>query len=195
MILLIDNYDSFTHNLYQCLALFYPEVRIIRNDKITVAQIKQLNPLGIVLSPGPKRPEDAGICIELIQQTTHTPLLGVCLGHQAITVAFGGQVVQAPEIVHGKKELIYHQKTGLYETMPEPFEAARYHSLIAKRSNLPCVLQVDAENKQGLIMGIHHVTLPIYGLQFHPESILTPHGPQLLRAFVKQCMMSARSIL
>ena len=192
MILIIDNYDSFTHNLYQCIAPLYPEVLIIRNDKISVDDVKKLKPSGIILSPGPKRPEDAGICIDLIRATRDIPLLGVCLGHQAITVAFGGQVIQAPEIIHGKKELIFHQNTGLYKTISQPFEAGRYHSLIAQRESLPDVLMVDSETKQGLIMGIRHVELPIYGVQFHPESILTPEGPRLLQEFVN---LSLRGIL
>lgn len=188
MILIIDNYDSFTHNLYQCIAPFYSDILIVRNDKITVDEVKRLKPAGIILSPGPKRPEDAGICIDLIQSITDTPLLGVCLGHQAITVAFGGRVIQAPEIIHGKKEWVYHQKQGLYHALSEPFEAGRYHSLIAERATLPDVLVVDAETKSGLIMGLRHIELPIYGVQFHPESILTPEGPRLLQAFVRSTL-------
>lgn len=192
MILIIDNYDSFTHNLYQCIAPLYPNVLIIRNDKISVDEVQQLKPSGIILSPGPKRPEDAGICIDLIRSTRNIPLLGVCLGHQAITVAFGGHVIQAPDIIHGKKELIFHRNTGLYKHMSQPFEAGRYHSLIAQRESLPDVLTVDSETKTGLIMGIRHVELPIYGIQFHPESILTPEGPRLLEEFVN---LSLRGIL
>jgi anthranilate synthase component 2 len=188
MILIIDNYDSFTYNLYQCIAPFYKNIRIIRNDKISVNEIRQLKPKGIILSPGPKHPEEAGICIDLIQNTQDTPLLGVCLGHQAIAMAFGGKVVQAPEIIHGKKDFILHNKTSLFQNMSMPFEAGRYHSLIVERASLPNVLNIEAENEQQIIMGLKHKTLPIYGVQFHPESILTPEGSVLLEAFVQLCI-------
>jgi anthranilate synthase component 2 len=196
MILVIDNYDSFTYNLYQSVAQFYRETLVVRNDKITLSEIKALNPQGIILSPGPGRPESAGICISLISALIKgdlnfkTPVLGVCLGHQAITVALGGDVIQANEIFHGKDDLIFHQRKGLYQTLPLPFTAGRYHSLIADRKTLPKTLAVDAENSNGLIMGIQHVKLPIYGVQFHPESILTPCGNNLLRAFVQRCQRS-----
>jgi anthranilate synthase component II len=190
MLLIIDNYDSFTYNLYQAVSLFHSDVRVVRNDKITLADIQKLNPQGIILSPGPGRPEDAGICIPLIQamvnnQMAPTPLLGVCLGHQAITIALGGRVIQSPEIMHGKDDFIFHHHTGIYAHLSHPFKAGRYHSLIAERATLPQDLIIQAENSNQLIMGLSHASLPIYGVQFHPESILTPEGPKLLAAFVK----------
>ena len=188
MILIIDNYDSFTYNLYQSIAQLHADVKVIRNNKITIAEIQEIAPLGIILSPGPGRPEDAGICVELIRSTINTPLLGVCLGHQAIGIAFGGKVVGAPTIMHGKKEMIFHHRRGLYENLPLPFAAARYHSLVVDRPSLPNVLQVEAETSTGLIMGMRHQQLPIYGVQFHPESILTPQGDILLKQFVNECV-------
>lgn len=193
MLLIIDNYDSFTYNLYQAIASFYSEVHVIRNDKITIDAVKQLRPLGIILSPGPGRPEAAGICVELIRALIsgyicETPLLGVCLGHQAITVALGGCIIPSEEIVHGKEDLIFHCQTGLYRSLSQPFKAGRYHSLITDRETLPPTLVIEAENKQQLIMGTRHAALPIYGLQFHPESILTPEGHLLLREFVAICI-------
>ncbi|MDA9271808.1 aminodeoxychorismate/anthranilate synthase component II [bacterium] len=189
MILIIDNYDSFTYNLYQCVAQLHTDVRVIRNDQITVAEITQLKPSGIILSPGPGRPEDAGICIELIQNLQlNLPILGVCLGLQAIVTAFGCRVIRAPEIVHGKHELIFHEQKGIYQHLPSPFQAGRYHSLMAERATLPKTLVVDAENATGLIMGVRHTTRPIFGVQFHPESILTPMGHYLLQDFVQLCV-------
>lgn len=186
MILIIDNYDSFTYNLYQIVAERCADVRVIRNDKLTLSDVKQLNPAGIILSPGPGRPEQAGICVELIRALdSSTPLLGVCLGHQAIVTAFGGRVVSASEIVHGKSALIHHHREGIYQGLSMPFQAGRYHSLMAERETLPAVLAIEAENDAGLIMGIRHVTLPIFGVQFHPESILTPEGHRLLHHFVE----------
>ena len=185
MILIIDNYDSFTYNLYQSVAQIDSDVQVYRNNKITVNQIKKLNPSGIILSPGPGRPEEAGICIELIQNlNATTPLLGVCLGLQAIMVAFGGKVIKSSEIIHGKSDLIFHHKNNIYKNLPKPFEAGRYHSLIADRSTLPDELIIDAENSDKTVMGLRHKTKPIYGVQFHPESILTPLGDQLLQDFV-----------
>lgn len=185
MILIIDNYDSFTYNLYQSLAVLYPDVRVVRNDRITVNEVKQLQPRGIILTPGPGRPEQAGICVELIRALSSTPLLGVCLGLQAIVTAFGGKVIQADEIVHGKHELIFHHRRGIYQSLPLPFQAGRYHSLIADRETLPDTLIVEAENGAGLVMGLRHIELPIFGVQFHPESILTPMGQQLMQHFVQ----------
>ena len=189
MILLIDNYDSFTYNLYQYVAQFYHDVRVVRNDCITVAAVKDLQPSGIIISPGPGRPENAGICVELIRALgPKTPLLGVCLGLQAIVTAFGGNVIGAPSIVHGKHEFIFHHRKGLYQGLPLPFQAGRYHSLIADSMTLPETLYVEAETATGLIMGIRHKMLPIMGVQFHPESILTPQGKQVLQNFVQHCM-------
>jgi anthranilate synthase/aminodeoxychorismate synthase-like glutamine amidotransferase len=193
MILIIDNYDSFTYNLYQGIAQFESDVQVVRNDKITLHEIKQLQPAGIVLSPGPGRPEQAGICIDLIHALDkQTPLLGVCLGHQAIVTAFGGRVVQAAEIMHGKPDKIFHQQNNLYRRMPMPFQAGRYHSLIAERSSLPATLLIEAQNAAGLVMGIRHAQRPIYGVQFHPESILTPEGHLLLQQFAKECLCYAQ---
>jgi anthranilate synthase component II len=198
MLLIIDNYDSFTYNLYQAVAPFHPNVRIIRNDKMTINDVKQMRPIGVILSPGPGRPEKAGICIDLIRamvagNIVRTPLLGVCLGHQAITVALGGRVIQSKEISHGKDDLIFHCQAGLYRTLSLPFKAGRYHSLIAERETLPSTLLIEAENKHQLIMGVRHCELPIYGMQFHPESILTPEGQTLLHEFVAICTQHAVS--
>lgn len=188
MILLIDNYDSFTYNLYQSLAQQYADIHIVRNDKMTISEIKKLNPAGIVLSPGPGHPQEAGICVELIRQLDgNTPLLGVCLGHQAIALAFGGQVVAAPEIKHGKEDLIFHHRKNLYQQLPLPFRAGRYHSLIVEKTTLPSILKIESQTAAGEIMGMRHVNLPIFGVQFHPESILTPEGNTLLQNFVHMC--------
>jgi len=189
MILIIDNYDSFTYNLYQLVATFHAEVQVIRNDKISVEEVKHLQAKGIILSPGPGRPEEAGICVDLIRaliagKICRTTLLGVCLGHQAIVTALGGNVVQANEIVHGKHDDIYHQQKGLYQHLTQPFKAGRYHSLMAERETLPTALIIEAENKQNMIMGIRHHALPIYGVQFHPESILTPEGQKIIKSFI-----------
>ncbi len=191
MLLIIDNYDSFTYNLYQAVASADQDISVIRNDKLTLTDVKHLRPQGIILSPGPGRPEQAGICVDLIRalvsgELDQIPLLGVCLGHQAIIIALGGQVIQSPEIMHGKEDLIFHQQTAIYQTLPSPFKAGRYHSLIADRETLPATLMIDAENQQGVIMGVRH-QLPIFGVQFHPESILTPAGQQLLQTFIAIC--------
>lgn len=186
MLIMIDNYDSFTYNLYQILASFDPDIHVIRNDEMSVAQIKALHPSGIIISPGPGRPEDAGVCVELLQSVGNTvPVLGVCLGLQAMVVAFGGQVIAAPEIVHGKQDAIFHERQGLYQHLPLPFQAGRYHSLMADPATLPSMLRIDAMNAQGLIMGLSHRDFPIFGVQFHPESILTPTGEKILRNFSK----------
>lgn len=187
MILLIDNYDSFTYNLYQALAkLTNEKILVIRNDKITLDEIAKLNPTAIILSPGPRRPEEAGICIDVIKRFGKSiPLLGVCLGHQAIGIAFGGKVVIAEEIVHGKEDSIHHKKTGIYANMASPFKAGRYHSLVIERNTIPDVLETTSTGKNDLIMGVQHKTFPIYGVQYHPESILTPDGEQLLGNFLE----------
>lgn len=184
MIILIDNYDSFTWNLYQQLAQF-GAVKVYRNDQIQLKDIKALRPQAIVLSPGPGRPEDAGICIPLLYQFSgQIPILGVCLGHQALAIAFGGQVVRAPEIIHGKAVPVFHDRQGLYRSLPSPFMAGRYHSLVVDRQSLPNILSVEAETAEGMIMGMRHVLHPTFGVQFHPESLLTPEGNSLLEAFV-----------
>ncbi|MBS0604150.1 MAG: aminodeoxychorismate/anthranilate synthase component II [Verrucomicrobia bacterium] len=187
MILLIDNYDSFTHNLYQLIAANNPVVKIVRNDKIAIEEIAALNPKAIVLSPGPGRPEDAGICIDAIRAFGQSiPILGVCLGHQAMGIAFGGQVVSAPEILHGKKSLVFHRRQGIFKGVPLPFSAGRYHSLVIDRKTLPSCLSIEAEDASEVVMAIKHREFPCYGVQFHPESILTAHGELLIRNFLKQ---------
>ncbi|MDQ5921362.1 MAG: anthranilate synthase component [Pseudomonadota bacterium] len=185
MILIIDNYDSFTYNLYQALALITDEVKVYRNDAITIDEIKRLNPDSIILSPGPGRPETAGICIDVIKQLgSITPILGVCLGHQAIGIAFGAVVGRAPEPLHGKDSLIFHNQSMLFNEVDLPFRAGRYHSLIVEEKNLPADLIIDARDEKGSIMALSHRNYPIYGVQFHPESILTPQGVQILKNFI-----------
>lgn len=192
MLIIIDNYDSFTYNLYQMIAQKTSDVMVVRNDKITVDAIIAMNPRGIIVSPGPGRPEAAGICIDLIQALPPTiPLLGVCLGLQAIVCAFGGQVIPAPELVHGKSALIFHQRKGIYQGLALPFAAGRYHSLVADRASLPLILQIESETSNGVIMGITHRQLPIFGVQFHPESILTPLGSLLVQNFMSLCKSDA----
>jgi anthranilate synthase component II len=193
MILLIDNYDSFTYNLYQVLALFYDEIRVIRNDRISIEQIEQLNISGIVLSPGPGRPEKAGICIEIIQKLgKKIPILGVCLGHQAIGAAFGANINRAKEILHGKESLIFHENGILFQNISHPFKAGRYHSLIVEKTDLPAALKIDALDISGHIMALSHQTYPIFGVQFHPESIMTVEGPQIVNNFINYCMKFIR---
>lgn len=188
MMILIDNYDSFTYNLYQSLALLTSAVKVIRNDHLSVAEVLALKPSGIILSPGPGRPENAGICVDLIRALpAQLPLLGVCLGHQAIALAFGGKVISAGEICHGKADLVFHHRQDLYQHLPLPFQAGRYHSLMVERTSLPQDLVIDAESAEGRIMGMRHASRPIYGVQFHPESILTPQGDRLLENFVRKC--------
>lgn len=185
MILIIDNYDSFTYNLYQIFAKVDKDTKVVRNDRITIGEIRKMNPGAIILSPGPGRPEDAGICIDLIREFyKELPILGVCLGHQAMGVAFGGEVIIANEIVHGKSANVFHCRTGIFQDMPLPFVAGRYHSLVIKKESLPAELIVTAENEKGLIMGIKHVKYPVYGVQFHPESVLTPDGGTLIKNFL-----------
>lgn len=187
MIILIDNYDSFTYNLYQLFASFYPDIRVYRNDKITVEEVAEMNPKAILLSPGPCTPTEAGICIALIQALKDRfPIFGVCLGHQAIGAALKGNVVNAEKIVHGKSVPVYHNGQGIFEGVPNPFEAGRYHSLVVERDTLPSELKVQATTKDGLIMAFKHQTLPCYGVQFHPESILTPAGGAIVHNFLSQ---------
>ncbi len=185
MILLIDNYDSFTYNLYQYLCELGAKVEVRRNDALTVDDVEQMAPEAIVISPGPGRPEDGGISIATIQRLgERIPLLGVCLGHQCITAAFGGDVIRASELRHGKTSMIRHNDTGIFAGLDNPFEAVRYHSLIADASTLPAALEVTAQTDDGLIMGVKHRTAPIHGVQFHPESVLTHSGKQLLENFL-----------
>ena len=185
MILLIDNYDSFTYNLYQYLCELGANVEVRRNDALTVDDVEEMAPEAIVISPGPGRPEDGGISIATIQRVgERIPLLGVCLGHQCIAAAFGGDVIRAPELRHGKTSMIRHNDTGIFAGLDNPFEAVRYHSLIANASTLPAALEVTAQTDDGLIMGVKHRTAPIHGVQFHPESVLTHSGKQLLENFL-----------
>lgn len=190
MILLLDNYDSFTYNLFQALAELGAEVEVVRNDKITVDEIEaRLDEIeGIVVSPGPCTPSDAGISVELIQRLAgKVPILGVCLGHQSIGQAFGAKIVLAPELMHGKTSEIRHDGTGIYDGIANPFTATRYHSLIIDPETLPGEFVVTATSKDGIIQGIRHKTMPIEGVQYHPESILTVVGKDLLRNFLKTC--------
>lgn len=189
MFLLIDNYDSFTYNLWHYLGELDAEVVVHRNDQITVAEALALKPEGIVISPGPCDPDRAGICLDLITAAAaiEMPLFGVCLGHQAIGQAMGGTVLRAPAPMHGKTSRIFHSGRGVFAGLPDPFEAARYHSLIVERDSLPDCLDVVAETEDGLIMGLAHKTLPIHGVQFHPESIASEHGHKLLGNFVSLC--------
>jgi anthranilate synthase/aminodeoxychorismate synthase-like glutamine amidotransferase len=185
MLLLIDNYDSFTHNLYQYLAELGAEPLVRRNDEISVAQAEALHPTHLVLSPGPCTPREAGVCVALIQALgPRIPTLGVCLGHQCIGAAFGGVVTRAPAPAHGKVSQISHLGVGVFRGLPSPFAATRYHSLIVERSTLPPDLEVTAETDDGLVMGLRHRAYPIQGVQFHPESILTREGKRLLANFL-----------
>ena len=185
MILMIDNYDSFTYNLVQYLGELGQTLVVKRNDEITPAGVRRVAPASIVISPGPGTPEDAGVSCELIRTFAGTiPILGVCLGHQCIGQVYGGQVIRAKRPMHGKTSAIHHVKTGLFRGLPDPFEATRYHSLIVKRQGLPAALRVTAWTQDGEIMGLQHARLPVYGVQFHPESILTAAGKSLLQNFL-----------
>ncbi len=186
MLLLIDNYDSFTYNLVHYLGELGAEVVVKRNDELNVQEAMGLNPSAIMLSPGPCDPAQAGICLALTKAAaeTKTPLIGVCLGHQAIGEAFGGKVVRCGEIVHGKMGTMHHTGKSLFKDLPSPFEATRYHSLIVERETLPDCLEVTAELEDGTIMGLQHKTLPIHGCQFHPESIASEHGHKMLQNFL-----------
>ncbi len=185
MLLLIDNYDSFTYNLYQYLAELGAEVVVRRNDQITLDEIETMQPAQIVVSPGPCTPNEAGLSCAIIETFgPRIPLLGVCLGHQSLGQVFGGRVVRAPTPMHGKTSLMYHQGQGVFRNLPQPFEANRYHSLIVERDSLPNILEITAETDDGLIMGLRHRSFPVEGVQFHPESIMTPVGKDLLRNFL-----------
>jgi anthranilate synthase/aminodeoxychorismate synthase-like glutamine amidotransferase len=186
MVLVIDNYDSFTYNLVQYLGELGANVEVFRNDQTTVEEIKQMSPERIVISPGPKTPTEAGICVEVIQKLSgKIPILGVCLGHQAIGQAFGGKVIRAPEIMHGKTSSISHDNKTIFAGLPNPFPATRYHSLIVERASLPVCLKITATSPDGLIMGLRHEKAKTEGVQFHPESILTDAGKQMLANFLK----------
>lgn len=186
MLLLIDNYDSFTYNLVHYVGELGAEVVVKRNDAINVQEAMAMNPAGVLLSPGPCDPDQAGICLALVEAAaeTKTPLFGVCLGHQAIGQAFGGKVVRHSEIVHGKMGQMHHTGKGVFAGIPSPFEATRYHSLVVDRDTCPDVLEITAELDDGTIMGLQHRELPIHGVQFHPESIASQHGHALLKNFL-----------
>ena len=185
-LLLIDNYDSFTYNLLHYFAELGATVEVVRNDAISAQDVIAQQPDGVVISPGPSDPDHAGICLETVQLCgeAHLPLLGVCLGHQCLGQVYGGKVVRAPEPVHGKTSPMQHQGTGVFENLPEPFVATRYHSLVVERTTLPAALTITAQTDDGLIMGLQHATLPLHGVQFHPESIASTHGHTLLQNFL-----------
>ncbi|MDY6946340.1 MAG: aminodeoxychorismate/anthranilate synthase component II [Pseudomonadota bacterium] len=186
-LLLIDNYDSFTYNLVQAFMVLGAEVLVHRNDSITVEQAKSLAPTHLCISPGPGTPYDAGVSMPMIEAFAgEVPVLGVCLGHQSLVEVFGGKVVRAGRLMHGKTSLVHHDGRSILKDMPEPFEAGRYHSLIAQPESLPQVLEVTARTDEGEIMGVRHRTLNVEGVQFHPESVLTPQGPVLMGNFLQQ---------
>ena len=197
MLLMIDNYDSFTYNLVQYLGELGQDVRVVRNDELSVEQIRKLAPERIVISPGPGTPDQAGVSLQLIERFGgQIPILGVCLGHQSIGQAFGGKVVRAREIMHGKTSVIHHTGKGVFAALPNPFVATRYHSLVVEKASVPAVLEVtawtqDADGGVDEIMGFRHKALPIEGVQFHPESILTEHGHALLRNFLHEVRKAA----
>jgi anthranilate synthase component 2 len=186
MILVLDNYDSFTYNLVQYLGELGAEVKVVRNDELSVDEVEALAPERLVISPGPCTPNEAGISLELVARLAgKLPILGVCLGHQAIGQAFGGKVVRAGQVMHGKVSHIRHDGRGVFAGVPEDFVATRYHSLVVERSSLPATLQVTAQAEDGEIMGLRHATLAVEGVQFHPEALLTEHGHRMLENFLK----------
>jgi len=188
MILLIDNYDSFTYNLYQYLCELGARVEVARNDEVTPAEVGALAPEGLVISPGPCTPREAGVSLELIRRLSgRIPILGVCLGHQCIGEAFGGRVVRADELYHGKTSLIYHDGRGVFRGVPSPFRAIRYHSLVVAADSVPECLEITARTDRGLVMGLRHRYLPVEGVQFHPESIMTEYGKTILKNFLSLC--------
>ena len=185
MILLIDNYDSFTYNLYQYIGIFDDDIKVVRNDKITIEEIKELNPQRIILSPGPKSPKEAGICMDIVKVLyDKIPILGICLGHQCIGEALGGEVSYAKELYHGKQSVIEHSKDSIFTGIESPIKIARYHSLAVMEESLPECLKVLARTKDGEIMAIRHKEYPVVGLQFHPESIYTDHGKRMIENFI-----------
>jgi len=186
MILVIDNYDSFVYNIVQYLGEWEKNIRVFRNDQITTKEIAGLDPDAILISPGPGNPSQAGVCVETIKTFAgKIPILGVCLGHQCIGEAFGGRVVRAKNLMHGKVSAIFHDGKTIFEGLPKPFDATRYHSLIVESETLPSELRVSAWTKEGEIMGLRHKVYPVEGVQFHPESVLTPEGKKILKKFVK----------
>ncbi|MEM9968603.1 MAG: aminodeoxychorismate/anthranilate synthase component II [Pseudomonadota bacterium] len=193
MLLLIDNYDSFTYNLVHYVGALGADVTVYRNDQLTVEDAVSLNPSGILLSPGPCDPDHAGICLELtkVAAMKAIPLLGVCLGHQTLGQAFGGKIVRADDIVHGKMGHMHHTGDGVFANLPSPFEATRYHSLVVDRNSVPDVLRITAALQNGTVMGLQHRHLPMHGVQFHPESIRSEHGHALLKNFLDDCSVPA----
>jgi len=186
MILVIDNYDSFTYNLVQYLGELGADAQVVRNDQATAEDVERLRPERIVISPGPGTPDDAGVSLEVIGRLgARVPILGVCLGHQAIGQAFGGQVVRARQVMHGKVSRIRHDARGVFAGVPADFVATRYHSLVVDRDSLPAALEVSAQTEEGEVMGLRHRTLPVEGVQFHPEALLTEHGHRMLENFLK----------
>lgn len=195
MIVVIDNYDSFTYNLVHYLGELGAETSVWRNDQISADDVLALKPSGILLSPGPCTPNEAGICLEMIEKAAgKVPLLGVCLGHQSIGQAFGGRVVRAPQVMHGKRSPVRHADKGVFAGLRNPFQATRYHSLIVERETLPACLEITAETEDGIIMGLQHRDLAIHGVQFHPESIATEAGHDLLGNFLGLCGIPARKV-
>ena len=186
MLLMIDNYDSFTYNLVQHLGEIGEDIKVFRNDRVTIEEIEELKPKSIVISPGPCTPKEAGVSVDVIKYFAgKIPILGVCLGHQAIGAAFGGDIIRAPRLMHGKTSMIYHDGKTIYVGLPNPFEATRYHSLIIKKETLPSCLEITAWTDQDEIMGVRHKEFIVEGVQFHPESILTKVGKTLLKNFLK----------
>nr|WP_310524637.1 aminodeoxychorismate/anthranilate synthase component II [Polymorphobacter sp.] len=196
MILVIDNYDSFTFNLVHYLLELGAETKVVRNDMLTAAEAIAMQPQAVLLSPGPCTPNEAGVCLDLIAAAAEArlPLLGVCLGHQSLGQAFGGAVVRAPQVMHGKTSAISHDGTGVFAGLPSPFEATRYHSLIIREEDLPDCFAVNARSPDGIIMGMRHKELPLHGVQFHPESIATEHGHDLLANFLRIAGMAPKRL-
>jgi len=187
-ILVIDNYDSFTFNLVQLVGKFTSQISVVRNDRVTVAEILKMNPDKIIISPGPGKAENSNISLEVIKQLgQQIPILGVCLGHQGIALTFGGRVVHAPSLMHGKSSPILHDGKSIYNRLPQNFVAARYHSLVIERDSLPDTLHITAETSDGIIMGIRHKQFPVEGIQFHPESVLTKEGEHLIKNWMTVC--------
>jgi anthranilate synthase component 2 len=189
VILILDNYDSFTYNLYQYVGIVNKNVEVVRNDKISIDEIKNLSPSGIIISPGPGRPEDAGISVDIIRYLGDSiPIFGVCLGHQAIGYALGGSIVSAPKIMHGKVSMIEHNGQGVFENIPNPFIATRYHSLVISPDFMPDDLEITAQTQDGVIMGVRHKKYRgMIGVQFHPESVMTESGMEMVRNFLRIC--------
>lgn len=195
MIVVIDNYDSFTYNLVQYLGELGATLRVFRNDRVTLQEVRALNPSHIVISPGPGTPEEGGVSNDVIREMYQdTPILGVCLGHQCMGSVFGGEVTRAPRLMHGKTSRVFHRGQGIFEGLPNPFEAGRYHSLIV-REPLPEALVVTAFTDQGEVMGLQHKTAPMFGVQFHPESVLTPSGKQLLKNFLEVGVYTSQTVV